>query len=277
MNIKIAALGVFLTVIPWGAFSQGVPTPGVSSPGTSPQSLEELLDGAKTRALKAGELISEVQQHGTQPRLVPRHSPTQQRITAILTELDPELLAECLFLYAKPEKGAWTREERSGIYNQLLALSTLEGILYFSVSHNSWRPLYDISTGIDNPQEKNPQSDPVYASPPENLTLYARQRDLTFGDNIYRYEYHAYRDSLIFIQENLTTMTFGILPAVGKNKLRSLVSVIDTGDYLLIYAASMAKTAPIPGFSQRAGASFSNRIEAILKWFCNRADRVFNG
>jgi hypothetical protein len=70
-------------------------------------------------------------------------------------------------------------------------------------------------------------------------------------------------------------MNAGIIPAVGKNKLRSLVAVIDAGDSLLVYAASMARAVTIPGMGERIGSSFTNRAEAILKWFAGRADRVF--
>jgi hypothetical protein len=80
---------------------------------------------------------------------------------------------------------------------------------------------------------------------------------------------------LLFVQENLTLMNAGIIPAVGKNKLRSAVVVIDAGEYLLIYAASMARAASVPGMGRRVGASFSTRAEAILKWFFGQADKAF--
>jgi hypothetical protein len=70
-------------------------------------------------------------------------------------------------------------------------------------------------------------------------------------------------------------MNVGIIPAVGKNKLRSLVAVIDTEDSLLIYAASFAKAAAIPGLGERIGGSFTNRAQAILGWFSNQADKAF--
>jgi hypothetical protein len=138
------------------------------------------------------------------------------------------------------------------------------------------RTFYETSSVIDDPAAKRPLPDPVFTMPLSRLVFFARQRDLTFGDNIYRYEYRSGADSLIFIQENLTAMTVGIITAVGKNRLRSLVAVIDTGDSLLIYAASMAKAASLPGMSGRIGNSFTNRIGAILKWFTAKADRVFS-
>jgi hypothetical protein len=71
-------------------------------------------------------------------------------------------------------------------------------------------------------------------------------------------------------------MNVGIITAVGKNKLRTVVAVIDAGDCLLVYAASMAKAASLPGLGERIGNSFTNRAEAILKWFSGRADLAFS-
>jgi hypothetical protein len=139
------------------------------------------------------------------------------------------------------------------------------------------RTFYESSGIIDGPDTGRPLPDPVYAVPPVELVVYARQKDLTFGENIFRYTYYARPDALFFVQENISAMNAGIIPAVGKNRLRSVMAVIDAGPYLLIYVASMAKAASVPGMARRVGASFSNRTEAILKWFFGRADKVFGG
>jgi hypothetical protein len=157
----------------------------------------------------------------------------------------------------------------------MLALSTLTGIEYFSASRNTMRTFYVYSTVINEPVSKNPLSDPVFEQPPAHYTLYARQTDLTFGDNIYRYEYTAVEDALFFIQENMTALNYGIIPAVSKNSLQSVLAVINCGDSLLIYAVSMAKAASVPGMTDRVGNSFRNRADAVYKWFASGADKVF--
>jgi hypothetical protein len=85
----------------------------------------------------------------------------------------------------------------------------------------------------------------------------------------------AGEDFFIFVQRNLTAMNAGIIPAVGKNRLRSVVAVIDAGDSLLIYVASMAKAVSLPGLGERIGNSFTNRAAAILTWISGQADRAF--
>jgi len=249
----------------------------VVTPSLFGVSLEELVGVERATALRAAvEPITEVQHKTISPRLLPRHTGLATLVAETLGSLDPNLFVETLFQYRKPSAAVWNEAEQIKLLNQLTALSTLAGIQYYSASRKTMRTFYESSCAIDNPTDKNPLPDPVFTALPASLALYARQKDLTFGDNIYHFVYYTNKDSIFFVQENLTAMTAGIIPAVGKNKFRSLLAVIDTGDSLLIYAAGMAKTASVPGMGDRIGASFTNRAKAILKWFAGRADKIFS-
>jgi hypothetical protein len=239
------------------------------------QSLRDLVDPGRVEELLRGEVIFNLQLKNPQPALLPRHVPVGQILSRLLGDLEPSMLAESLSLYQKPP-GPWTEAERSALYNEALSLSSLAGLQYFSASRGEMRTFYETSTVIDGPESKNPLPDPSYRTPPAELTLYARQKDLTFGDNIYQYTYYAGRNSLVLTQQNLTRMSYGLITAVGKNKLCSLMAVIDTDTHLVIYAASMAKVVSLPMLNQRVGRSFSTRLEALLTWFSGRADRVFH-
>jgi len=244
-------------------------------------SLEELVGVERAAALRtATGPVTEVQLRDPVPRIMPTHDELRRLVGETMGSLDPNLFVETLSLYrpnrTPPQGGTGlSSDEQAGLFNQLAALSTLSGIQYYSESRKAMRTFYEYSRVIDSPSAKNPLPDPVFAAPPAALTLYARQKDLTFGDNIYSFSYHSGADALIFVQENLTAMNAGIIPAVGKNRFRTVMAVIDTGDELLIYAAAMAKTVSLPGMGERIGASFSNRVQAILKWFEGRADGVF--
>jgi hypothetical protein len=243
-------------------------------------SLEELTGQERARKLLDGENLSSVLLKNPRVVLAPGYSPLLNLIRQEMGSLDPSLLIETLKLYRKPDgvnHSAWTAEERRKVYNGALALSTLTGLQYFSSSRNAWRTLYETSRVIDSPDRKQPLPDPVYETPPAELTLYARQKDLTFGDNVYRYRYFAYDNALLFIQEYITPLTMGIIPAAGRGRLRSIVAVIDTGPCLLIYVASMAKAASIPGMGTRIGNSFTTRADAVLSWFSSRIDEAFMG
>ena len=245
-------------------------------------SLDDLVGPDYAAKLRyGGASVTEIQLKNPTLKSLPRHAELRQFVTGAMASLGPNLAVETLYLYKKPEfspesSGIWDDSQRAGLFNQALALSTLAGIQYYSASRKTMRTFYETSRVIDRPETKNPLPDPVYAQPPEALTLYARQKDLTFGDNIYRYDFKTFRDAFFFAQENITALNYGIIPAVGKNKLRSVMAVIDCGDSLLIYAVSMAKAASVPGMGDRIGNSFGNRAEAALKWFTGRADSVFS-
>jgi hypothetical protein len=240
--------------------------------------LEELIGAGRIEELEAANPITEVQHQKSAPRLMPRNDSLRRLINDAMESLEPTLFVESLYRYKKPAgaaPGIWTEAERAKLYNICLSLSSLAGIEYFSASRNRMRVFYESSSIIDSPETKRPLGDPLYEDPPAELRIYARQKDLTFGDNIYRYSYYANPESLLFVQENLSSLTVGPVTVVGKNRLRSVVAALDAGDSLLVYVASMAKAASFPGMAGRAGRSFSNRAEAILAWFDRRADEAF--
>jgi len=240
--------------------------------------LESLIPSAYADRLRSsGEILIETQLRNPTPNLLPQNSELRQLTANAMGALNPNMLVEALYLYKKPvafhtDSGSWDGGQRTRVFNQMTALSTLTGIQYFSASRNAMRVFYEYSAVIDSPTTKKPLPDPVYAQPPASLTIYARQKDLTFGDNIYRYEYAAAGDAVFFTQENVTALNYGIIPAIGRGNLRSILAVIDCGDSILIYAVSMAKAASVPGMQSRVGNSFTNRAEAVLKWFTGRLD-----
>jgi len=238
-------------------------------------SLEELVGLEAANRLRSGS-VSETQLGKPALKFLPALPDLRQFVTNSMASLEPTLAVETLYLYKKPNSAAvWNDSLRSALFNQMTAISTLAGIEYFSATRNAMRTFYEYSSVIDTPSSKKPLPDPVFDRPPAQYTLFARQKDLTFGDNIYRYEYKTAESALFFVQENMTSMSYGIIPAVGKNRLRSVLAVIDCGDSLLIYAVSMAKAASVPGMTDRIGNSFKNRADAVYKWFVSGADKLF--
>jgi hypothetical protein len=248
-----------------------------------PESLEELVAPEYAQRLRSsGSSVTKTQLKNPSPELLPKNNELRQLVTGVMGALNPGTLVETLYLYKKPDRppqasGGWSAGQRTGIFNRLAALGTLTGIQYYSASRGTMRTFYEYSSVIDSPASKNPLPDPVFEDVPAGftLTLFARQKDLTFGDNIYRYDYKTASDSVFFTQENLTPLSYGIIPVIGRGNLRTVMAVIDCGDFLLIYAASMAKAASVPGMADRIGNSFGNRAEAVLKWFTGAADGVF--
>ena len=267
MNSKIT-LGLFLTAL-LGVFH---------SQNAYGLSLENLINPQQAGALLAGERPVLVQFNSPRPQLFPQHEVLRRHIEAVRRDLGPSVMVETLYLYKKPpqaEMTTWSAEEKANLYNEILALSTLAGIQYYSVSRGSMRTLYETSQVIDGPSTRRPLPDPAFPRPPAELTVYARQKDLTFGDNVYQYIFYTAPGIMIFTQQNITPLSAGIITAVGRNNLRSTVAILDAGEYLLVYMASMARAASLPGMRERIGNSFTNRAEAIIQWFSNQADAAF--
>ena len=247
--------------------------------------LEELVSPAAAGILRnRTEPVTNLQTSSPSPVLVPKHEKIRNFVNENINKLKPSIFIETLSLYSIPERQGeplqdqritWSAAEQNELFNQLTAIGSLAGIQYYSQSNKAMKTFYETSCVVDGPSGKKMLPDPKYAETPVSVSLYARQKDLTFGNNIYLFNYHTSKDSIYFMQENLTTFYVTIIPAVGKNNLKTIVAVIDAGDSLLIYAAAMAKTASMPGMGDRIAASFTNRINAILKWFTVRADMVF--
>jgi hypothetical protein len=242
--------------------------------------LENLIPSARASQLRNSEQgrIIEAQLNNPVPALMPDNSSLRQYVNRIMNTLNPNMLVEALYLYSKPahlktDSGSWDVGQKVNVFNHLTAISTLTGIQYYSSSRGAMRTFYEYSSIIDAPETKKPLPDPVFTQPPAALTVYARQKDLTFGDNIYRYDYVNAADAVFFIQENVTSLNYGFIPVIGKSSLRSVMAVIDCGDSILIYAASMAKAASFPGISDKIRDSFSNRAQAVIQWFSDRLNK----
>jgi hypothetical protein len=240
-------------------------------------SLDELTGAEQAAILREQTFIAGLAQNPEEPALLPRNVAVKDEVAVAIRTLNPTVLTESLYLYKKPAGASfkWTEAEKTALLNETLALSTLAGLQYYSASRKAMRTFYETSFVISEPSSKKALEDPHYSKIPSSVVIYARQKDLTFGNNVYQYSYSVYKDALIFVQQNLTALTAGIIPAVGKNKLRSIVAVIDAGDYLLVYAASFAKTVSLPSMRERIGQSFSTRADAVLQWFKEQADKAY--
>jgi len=236
-------------------------------------SLAELVGQDRAERLadaeSSGEIHLEVQLRNPDFKLLHRRGELARLAGEVKDGLQPGILVESLVLYPKPTGNAGPLDEgrKADLFNILAGLGTLAGIQYFSASRGQMRTFYESSTVIDGPTGRNPLPDPHFTVAPESLTLYARQKDLIFRDNIYRYDYRTGEDFMLFVQENLTAMNVGILPAIGRNRLRTVMAVIDTEDAFLIYIATMSRAGAFPGIGDRIGSSLGNRIRAVMGWF----------
>jgi hypothetical protein len=180
------------------------------------------------------------------------------------------VLVEAVFSLprAKPEGAAATAGELASIYGILKSLGSLQGIEYYSASHKAMRILYAESWIVDGPGSKTRLPDPAppaSGSLPSAETLFAFQRDLSFGANSYRYDYAVFPRAVLLRSGNLTRMSYGIVPVLAPEALAMRLLVIQADDAILFYAVSGASAPGI--FKGKLEESFSNRAEALFRWF----------
>jgi hypothetical protein len=203
------------------------------------------------------------------PAFLPLH-PSSAAIRDAIGAEKPSVLVEAVFALhgAKPASPAARSAELASIYGILRSLGSLEGIEYYSASRKTMRTFYAESYVIAGPESKARMPDPKAPAPgnlPAAETLYAFQRDLSFGANTYQYDYASYPDALILKSTNLTRMSYGLVPVMAPKALATRLLIVQADDGILFYAESGASAPGI--FKGKLEDSFSNRAEALFRWF----------
>jgi hypothetical protein len=239
-------------------------SPAMAAPSSSflPQATEaRLRAGEDIRTSATGKYV--------EPSLAPMH-PAAADIRRSLAQEAPDVIVEALFLWKKPSRVEQAAESLA-IYNALRSIGSLQGIEYFSASRGRMRLFYEYSSLIQGPDKPTPVADTRVSSLPKGTeTLFARQKDLSFGDNRYRITMWSGQDFVMQASTNLTSMSYKLIPVAGVGDLNVRVMVISTDDSLLFYAVSSAKATIIPGVHAKLEASFGNRAAAVYSWFTDR-------
>ena len=236
-----------------------------SAAAACPAELDRLVPDAATgaRLQQGGIRIPLVT--GATPALVPE-LPNRNAIAAPFAAIGVTYGAEVLRLL--PDSGASC--DWSALYNHLRAVSTLQGIEYFSSSRGHYRTLYQRSHAIVGPADRTPQPDPVASSVPRHSSLYLEQEDSTFGSNVYQADFRYDGVSLTMEVRNLTTMWWGILPLVAEGDFRSVVTVTPTDRGLLFYASAAIHAADLDFARERVQTSLGSRLDALEGWLRQR-------
>lgn len=202
----------------------------------------------------------------------PNNAELKKVCSEIMKKISPSVIVEDITIIKKPDswvKGKWTQEETVKLLNAITSISTLRGLQYYSSSRKKMRTFYESSVVIKNLDTKTESPDPVFDTkkrPPDFFMLYAMQKDLSFGENIYSYKYYVKDDFIYFVQENETAMKYGIIPVLQAKNLNVVVAFIDQGDAICVYIATMAKALMLPGVEGKVSSSFKNRADALFKW-----------
>lgn len=195
-------------------------------------------------------------------------TPARGTIEETLQQLDPRVGIE-IYVEIPVHPEAFTADGTRRIYNILRSPGTMAGIEYYSASRGEMRTFYEESYAIASPDETDPIPDPLVQEIPDTDTIYAYQRDLSFGRNVQRLEYTRLDDGILMLMENETTMVYKVVPLVRPGNLRTLLLVRPAPERgVLEFYGNLAVRVPgMFGLQERARNSFYNRIVALHDWF----------
>ena len=150
----------------------------------------------------------------------------------------------------------------------LRSISNLKGLQYYSPSRKKKRLLYKDSFVVEKKETKNGKFEYVKANDPltetmDGLSVLVSQEDLTFGKNIYKYDYFQDNYGMGLMLENISPLYYSLFKAIDEKELNSCVIFHDVGDYLLIYASTKANFAKLYGIEKKIKSSFSSRLDAL--------------
>lgn len=148
----------------------------------------------------------------------------------------------------------------------LRSISSLEGMEYYSPSRKKMRTLYDESYVIASPEDKTKVPDPIEGSA-DGVSLYAIQKDLTFGRYVYKYDYRQNEKEVLTICSNYDAIRFLGIPIIKSEDLIITIDIVDLGDSMVLYALVESDVASVSMIENKLKKSFAARVEALSIWF----------
>lgn len=227
--------------------------------------LGKLLGSALARRLEAAPTLSHVVPADGAPGWLPAVT-SRTSILAEVSALRPSIVVEVLRLFNGLGDRLAGTQGRLALYNALHAVSTMEGITYWSASRGRERVLFTLSYAVASASNPTRVADPVFAEIPEVGDLLSLQADQTFGKHLYRSTYLNQADHLVVKTENVDAISWLFIPVTAPGNLSTISVLVPVSDGLLYAAVSYMKAnILLPG---RGGqeASLVNRLIAVSSW-----------
>jgi hypothetical protein len=235
--------------------------------------LSAFVDGATLGRLRAGGSVRAALPDDGRPALIPVVS-SAEAIAADVRSLGPTVGAELLQVIPGPGPSMETPAGRLALYNALHAVSTMKGITYWSITRGKETVLFLQSYIIAALSRPERVADPLFADIPAEQSLLTFQEDNSFGKNTYQEHFSARPDHLIARTENLSAISFLMVPVIQPHGLVSQVVVVPSGTEVLFYGLAYLKSGfPIGDKAIRA-QSLENRLAALGGWFARRVSLI---
>jgi hypothetical protein len=158
------------------------------------------------------------------------------------------------------------------LYNVLHAVSSMKGMLYYSVTKNAKEVLFNQSYAIKGIKQATRIPDPVFSTIPAEDSLSTLQEDSSFGRNLYDERYSYRGDHMLLTIENLTSVSFLFVPIIQPGNLVNIFVIVPVGKELFFYGVCYLKTGMPLGDRVSREASLRNRLYAMADWLHAQLD-----
>ena len=195
---------------------------------------------------------------------------SRDSIAAGVRELEPTMGAELLRIIHGPGMAMDSPTGLLGLYNALHAVSTMKGVTYWSLSRGKQQVLFLQSYVISSPSRPDRLPDLVFTEVPAIQEIFTFQEDNSFGKNTYSEQFTALADHFLVKTENLSAITFLLVPIIQPHGLVSQVVVVPSGKDILFYGLACIRTGMPLGDKEHRVQSLENRLVALAEWLSTR-------
>lgn len=147
----------------------------------------------------------------------------------------------------------------------LHSISTLEGIQYYSNTHDKWETLYHKAGFIANPDSEKILPDSYYGG--TNKTYYCLLEDNSLGDCVFKINYVENNSAINAKFIIVKPITFMGITGISPNNLDILLNVTKTESTLQFTIQIVAKYQTISFLESKLEKSLNARLDALYKWF----------
>jgi hypothetical protein len=260
LRIKAAITGLFIFVVfPVSAFEVDPRTRG------SMRSLNQIFPGL-TREQR-GRVFSETGLRNNfraneTPLIIPSPNSGINVLGAVM-EKTPTQLVETLVVIPYNRRIL----TKLDAYNAIGRIGNISDYLVYSAARDSFIPIFDRSTRLDNGRRNRPIPDPPPATVlPSSESIFLLLRDTVFGNTYFRGDFSDGRYGITYNMTNNTAVWFLIFPVMGAEKFAAVLYLEPLREGMLVYGMAGID---IPEFLvSRINLAFQidRRLSLLINW-----------
>jgi len=182
---------------------------------------------------------------------------------------EPSGVVEVLYTMPLPDTGG--QDMLLHILQSISAVSSLQGIEYWSGSRQSMYPYLEEAYAVEKRKSNKRIDDPVFNTLPVGPQTFAvYQNDTTFGKAWYDVTYEVTGDAIRLSMVNTTTIRYKFFPVLRDENLRIELVIVPGKKELLFYGLAAFKLGNTFGIQLHLDQSFDHRMSAFQIWFSNQ-------